>query len=594
MSSVLAPVSIPAPPASSPMRLVDALRILRQPAADAEPFEIELLCGFTPLHLETFLAAHVQLLLPQGNRVATRTGLFGDLAGNLRRLAGQESVAAAILLEWSDLDPRLGLRNLGGWGPGAVEDILQHAQAKAAEYGDLIRQLPRSIQVAVGLPTLPLPPVDTVPGWQSGVFELSLRSIVASLAVTMARRPHTRVINAQRIDSLSPMGQRFDPRSEIISGFPYTASHAVAVAAQLARLLVKNTPLKGIITDLDDTLWNGIVGEVGPDQVHWDLDNKSVIHGLYQQTLKALAAQGTLVAVASKNDAAVVERAFERPDLVLPKDRLFPMEVHWGPKSGSVSRILAKWNIGADAVVFIDDNPAELAEVKQAHPNVETILFPKNNPQAAVELLERLRDLFGKETVSDEDRFRLDSLRQSGAAMGEGEPGQISESFLENAEAEIRMVYRKDPDDPRPFELVNKTNQFNLNGLRLTETAWRERLSRPDTVLQVVNYGDKFGPLGRIGVLLGHKEGDVLTVESWVLSCRAFSRRIEFQCLNQLFEEHGVNRLRFAFVPTAKNGPLQTFFQQFFEGPLAPGMELTAAGFRAVSPKLYHRVTSDY
>jgi FkbH-like protein len=575
------------------MRLVDALRILRQPAAQAEPFEIEMVCGFTPLHLETFLAAHVQLLLPEGSRVATRSGLFGDLAGNLRRLAQQEGVAAAVLVEWSDLDPRLGLRNLGGWGPDAVDDILAHAEAKANEYGELIRQLPRGVQLAVSLPTLPLPPVDTVPGWQSGVFELSLRSVAARLGVAAARRPNARVVNPQWIDRVSPMSQRFDARSEIIGGFPYTASHAVALAGQLARLLVKRTPMKGIITDLDDTLWNGIVGEVGPDQVHWDLDNKSLLHGLYQQTLKALAAQGTLVAVASKNDQAVVDRAFEREDIVLPKERVFPMEVHWGPKSGSVARILSKWNIGPDAVVFIDDNAAELAEVKQAHPQIETILFPKNNPQAAVELIEKLRDLFGKEVVSDEDRFRLDSLRAAGEAMDGVEPGQVSETFLETAEAEIRMIYRKDGDDPRPLELVNKTNQFNLNGLRITETAWRERLNRPETVLQVVNYSDKFGPLGKIGVLLGTRQGDTVTVDAWVLSCRAFSRRIEFQCLNQLFACEGVQRLRFAFEATAKNGPLQSLLGHFFAGPLKPGLELTAAEFAAKAPKLYHRVSSE-
>jgi FkbH-like protein len=155
------------------------------------------------------------------------------------------------------------------------------------------------------------------------------------------------------------------------------------------------------------------------------------------------------------------------------------------------------------------------------------------------------------------------------------------------------MIYRKDADDPRPLELVNKTNQFNLNGLRITETAWRERLNRPETVLQVVNYSDKFGPLGKIGVLLGSQEGDTVTVDAWVLSCRAFSRRIEFQCLSQLFAREGVRRVRFSFLATPKNGPLQSFLGHFFQGPLEPGLELTAAGFEAKAPKLYHRVNSE-
>lgn len=589
MSPATATMTAPAQP---PMRLVDALRILRQPAQESQPFEIQVVCGFTPLHLETFLGAHVQLLLPEGHRVVTRTGLFGDLAGNLRRLEAMGSGAAAILLEWSDFDPRLGLRNLGGWGPDAVEDILQHAHAKADEYGNILASLPKSIQIAVSLPTLPLPPVDTMPGWQAGVFELSLRSICATLAVALARRPNTRVLNAQRLDQVSPASARFDARSEIIGGFPYSAGHTAALAGQLAQLLVKRTPMKGIITDLDDTMWNGIVGEVGADKVHWDLDNKSVIHGLYQQLLKSLAAQGTLLAVASKNDMANVERAFERPDLVVPKDRIFPMEVHWGPKSGSVSRILEQWNIGADSVVFIDDNPAELGEVKQAHPHIETILFPKNNPQAAADMLERLRDMFGKETVSQEDRFRLDSLRASAIARkADGGSAQLSEGFLENAAAEMRISYTKDSEDTRPFELVNKTNQFNLNGRRITEAAWRDRLADPATILQVVNYSDKFGPLGKIGAILGRVDGASMIIDSWVLSCRAFSRRIEYQCLAQLFEKYGAEEILLDYAETPKNGPTRSFLESLLPVPPTSGtIKITKKTFALKAPKLYHSV----
>lgn len=576
------------------MRLVDALRILRQPMPDAAPFEIQIACGFTPLHLETFLGAHVQLLLPENNRVVTRTGLFGDLAGNLRRLEQSAAAAAALLLEWTDFDPRLGLRNPGGWGPEAVDDILAHAQAKAAEYADILSRLPGAMRLVVSMPTLPLPPVDTLPGWQSGYFELSLRAATAAMAAGLARRPGTRILNAQRLDQASPPAARLDARSEILGGFPYSASHAVALASQMARLLVKPAPLKGVITDLDDTLWNGIVGEVGVENVHWDLDHKSVIHGLYQQVLKSLAAQGTLVAVASKNDPKVVERAFDRADLLLPKDRVFPVEAHWGPKSHSVTRILKQWNISADAVVFVDDNPAELGEVKQAHPGIQTFLFPKNNPQQAVELLETLRDLFGKETVSEEDRYRLNSLRQA-SAMPAAQDGSapLPETFLENANAEMTFGYAKDVSDARPFELLNKTNQFNLNGRRMTEAGWRQRLEDPAGILQVVSYTDKFGPLGRIGVLLGRQDGDTIYVDSWVLSCRAFSRRIEYQCLRQLFEVYGAEQVVLDYARTEKNGPTLEFLESLLGRAPGAAVAITKAEFERRSPALYHRVTSD-
>lgn len=576
------------------MKLVDALQILRQPSTEAQPFEVELVCGFTPLHLETYLGAHVQLLLPQGNRISMRRGLYGDIAGNLRRLKTSPISAAAMILEWADLDPRLGVRNLGGWGVDSIGDILSHAKAKASECAEAVRQLPPHLQLAVLMPTLPLPPADTVPGWQSGVFELSLRAIAASLAAEFALRRNTRVVSAQKIDEVSPLHGRFDARSEILGGFPYTAAHSVAVAGQLARLLVPAAPMKGIITDLDDTMWNGLVGEVGASGVYWDLDHKSVIHGLYQQMLNALAAQGTLIGVASKNTASIAEEALKREDFLIPRDRLFPLEIHWGPKSQSVERILKQWNIGADSVVFIDDNAAELAEVQAAHPGITCLQFPKNDAAKALALIEQLRDKFGKETVSEEDRLRVESLRQASTNGFSVEgAGPLSESFLEKAQAELRLGYGKDPSDPRPFELINKTNQFNLNGRRLTEAAWRERLADPDTVLQVASYSDKFGALGKIGVVLGHLREGVLDVECWVLSCRAFSRRIEHQCLSQLFSRLGVRAIRFDFAPTEKNQPLRDFFTDWFGDPLPANPELTAEAFAAGVPRLYHRVNSE-
>ena len=110
------------------------------------------------------------------------------------------------------------------------------------------------------------------------------------------------------------------------------------------------------------------------------------------------------MAVASKNDPAVVEKAFERKDLLLRPEQVFPIEVHWNAKSGSVGRILETWNIAADSVIFVDDSPMELAEVAAAHPGIECVLFPKDDYNACLEMLRRLRDRCGKERVSPTTR----------------------------------------------------------------------------------------------------------------------------------------------------------------------------------------------
>ncbi len=314
------------------------------------------------------------------------------------------------MLEWADLDPRLGLRQTGGWSPALLPDLLESFDGQAARLQAAVERAADDAPVAVCLPTLPLPPIAFTSGWTFSEFELQLRTRLYALASRLAGRTNVRLVNPQRLDQLSPPAERLDVKSDLLSGFPYRTAHASAVAEMLAALLRPTAPKKGLITDLDDALWRGLLGEAGADGVSWSLDRHSHAHALYQQMLQALADSGVLVAVASKNDPARVEEALRRPDLLLQRDRLFPVEAHWGPKSESVAQILRAWNVGADSVVFIDDSPLELAEVQAAHPGVETLLFPKDQDQAVYDLLWRLRDLFGKTAVRAEDHLRRESL----------------------------------------------------------------------------------------------------------------------------------------------------------------------------------------
>jgi len=320
-----------------------------------------------------------------------------------------------------------------------------------------------------------------------------------------------------------------------------------------------------------------------------------LIHGLYQQLLGLLAETGVLIAAASKNDRELVDRALERADLAIPSRYLFPIKAGWGPKSESVGKILRTWNIAADSVVFVDDSPNELAEVKESYPDIECLRFPTHDDQGAFALLGELRDLFGKETILAEDAIRRESLRRDAPVLENGEASRApSDRFLQESEAELSLDFAKEPDEPRALELVNKTNQFNLNGRRYTERLWREYLHQVDTFLLRVAYQDKFGPLGTIAVLAGRRQPEhhALKVDVWVMSCRAFSRRIEHRCLEQLFQQLEVEQIAFDYQPTPRNGPLRDFFSSLFGGPPQPESRLSREDFATHCPPLFHRFTS--
>jgi len=564
------------------VQFTDALKIIREYSfADLPLRQIRLVTGFNPLHLQMFLQAHLQQLLPK-SRVLVSTDVYGDLDGALQRLQTPLADMCAIALEWPDLDPRLGFRQLGGWGPRELTDVVVDVQKRLLGIRDSLESLPSHFPVALSLPTLPLPPVFHTPSCQLSEAEIHLRQAADKLALWAASRPNMRVVRLQ-----SPPA--FDFKGELMAGLPYAMSHADQLAQSFAKLLVPPASKKALITDLDDTLWAGIAGEVGPEAVSWGLDNKTQPHGLYQQLLRALADQGVLIGVASRNDRAIVEAVFQRNDIVLPRDRIFPLEANWNAKSESVTRILHTWNIQAHSVIFVDDSPSELAEVKAAHPTMECIQFDGQDYAEVHSLLYRLRDLFARQFVSQEDGLRRESLR-AGTVFRQAEqsPGASHESFLRDAETKI--IFDFTAATPRTLELVNKTNQFNLNGARYNEKEWHDSFAAPNCFAVSASYRDKYGLLGIIAVLAGQSGDLAVTVNTWVMSCRAFGRRIEYECLKAVLDRFPVQELVFEFSPTTRNEYLQEFFERFLGQKPTGRFTISRSLFLDKCPKLYHEV----
>jgi FkbH-like protein len=575
------------------MKLTEALQHLNgAKAADLPVSRVVLACSFTPLHLGTLLGGHLQVALP-ARRIVVETPVFGDTPANLRSPAVDGAELVLVALEWTDLDPRLGFRHLGGWKSPDLDAIVDASTIALGRLREAVESAAAMRPIAVSLPGLRLPPAFLPPGAQASGHALALRERLARFASECASIRNVKVLDAEALDASSPIAARYDVRSDLATGFPYSMAHASALAAQATACLAPRPPMKGLITDLDDTVWKGLVGEVGSYGVRWDLDGKGQIHGLYQQLLESLADSGVLLAAASKNDADVVATVWQqRTDVVLRRESVFPWEVHWRPKSESVAAILARWNIGADSVVFVDDSPHELAEVKAAFPEMECILFPKAAPQDAFAMFYRLRELFGKHAVLDEDRLRLNSIRNAAELAERSASSSVSDQseFLRGLHGVVRFTIDPPPQEERTLQLVNKTNQFNLNGLRRTQSEWDAMRAADGAFVMSIAYEDRLGPLGTIGVIQGAKTGGRVTVDTWVLSCRAFSRLIEHQTLAFLFDELGADEVAFAYAPTPKNALTGSFLADFV-GPVAAGdVVLPRATFDAKRPTIDQEV----
>jgi FkbH-like protein len=550
-----------------------------------------LACGFEPLHLPVFLRAqYAQRFADRALDVAV--GVYGDLLGNLERARGSGATLAWLVLEWSDVDPRLGLRSTGPWSGSLETVVLGDAVERLNRLREGIARVAEHMPLVVASPSVSFPLLGHTSGWQASTLELELELELTRCLSDVARIGKVSVLHAGRLAAASHAPGRSDPRLELAAGFPYTLEHASALAQGLLELGFPRAPKKGLITDLDDTLWSGIVGEVGPEAVSWSQAEHTQLHAVYQLFLRQLADAGVLLAIASKNEPEVVRAALARHDLLVG-DAFFPIAVSWGPKSEAVSAILRAWNIAADAVVMVDDSRMELEEIRRVHPGIECIEFMPKDARRTLDALVRLRDAFGKPRTLAEDKLRAASIKSS-ALFEQHKSGGDLKSFLLSLDGTVTFDARPGSDGGRWLELINKTNQFNLNGARVSEGEWLRRLGEPGHVALGVAYADRYGALGTIAVVSGRVvRGSVrrLEIDHWVLSCRAFSRRIEDQTLAHLFDLAGVDVLSLSYAKTQRNQPLREFLDRLGLLPAEDGpIEIQRGELVSRVPDLPHRV----
>ena len=327
-------------------------------------------------------------------------------------------------------------------------------------------------------------------------------------------------------------------------------------------------PKKVLVLDLDNTLWGGVVGELGPLGVALGESADGEAFRAFQQHVKGLAARGTVLAVASKNNAADAREPFlQHPDMVLKLSDIAAFEAHWEPKSVSLQRISDTLRLGLDSFVFFDDNPAEREHIRQALPQVEVVDVPED-PSAYVAALEASL-LFESAALTAEDTAR------SGQYQAEQQRQQAGAAFTDlsayltslDQRADLREV--DDADMQRVVQLLGKTNQFNLTTRRHPEAqilAWRQD---PRAILLSLRVADRFGDHGLVAVLIGIPDGDAgdtVVVDTLLMSCRVIGRTVEqflWGAFLQKAKERGYARVQGVYLPTAKNAQVADLYAAF-------------------------------
>ncbi len=373
-------------------------------------------------------------------------------------------------------------------------------------------------------------------------------SVERALDSLKASFPGTPVIVPDLEDLADEAGSFYDERMWKLASMPWSLEGLRSIASETDRLLAmrRGGRKKVLALDLDGVLWDGVVGEDGVDGIAPRTE--------FQSGVKALKNEGVLLVVLSKNNADDVANAWKRPGMILKESDFVAMLTDWEPKSENLAKSAKMLNLGTDSFVFVDDNPAERAEMRARMPEVSVAEFPVT--------VRRLRRLyFPPVAVTAEDLGRTEMYRAEAARKGVAE-GRSLDDYLKDLEIRTDVHVMRDDEIPRVAQLSRKTNQFNVSGNRYTDAEVGRFAADKSHLLVTMRVSDRFGDLGLVA--FAHAaNGEVV---DWTMSCRAMNRKVEFALekrLEECLRARGVETLRATWKRSPKNAPVKELFDGF-------------------------------
>jgi len=310
------------------------------------------------------------------------------------------------------------------------------------------------------------------------------------------------------------------------------------------------------VLDLDNTLWHGVIGDDGLEGiVIGQGDATGEAHLAVQECALALRNRGIVLAVSSKNNEDIARGPFrEHPEMRLREGHIAVFRANWNDKAGNIKAIAKELSLGLDAVVLLDDDPAERQLVRRLLPQVAVPELP-SDPALYVRTL-LASGYFEAVSYLEEDRKRGEFYRDNSHRQALQEDASDGAAYL----ASLKMVLTIQPFDEagrkRIAQLINKSNQFNLTTRRYSEAEVREIEGDPNCFTLQARLTDIFGDNGMISVVVCRRVDKDWEVDSWLMSCRVFARGVENAILQELVREarhRGVRSIIGRYRPTARN-----------------------------------------
>lgn len=517
--------------------------------------------GTTDLMVNALIATGARY----GFAIEVVEGLFGQVV--------QESVDANSVVNASHVDfVLLAINHLAlpiKAMPGDESSELAMVNAAAEWLSQVADGFRRHGGATTLVPTI-APPVEPIFGSHDAVVPGSLQRILQGLNQRLAAEVPEKgnlLLDTATLAAMVGLDQWNDDSYWASSKLLFGQSFLPLYADHVLRLIAaaRGKSRKCLVLDLDNTVWGGVIGDDGLSGiVVGNGSARGEAHLAIQRFAIALRERGVLLAVSSKNEDSIARSPFkEHPEMLLQESHIAVFQANWMDKATNLRAIASELNIGLDAIVLLDDNPAERALIRRELPEVAV-------PELSSDPVDYARTLswagyFEAANYSREDAERA-SYYEANAKRAKL-ASQITD--MDGYLASLGMVMSVSPFGPisrgRITQLINKTNQFNLTTRRYTEQQVAAFEDDERVVTLQWRVTDKFGDNGIVGVIIGLPDGEVLNIDSWLMSCRVLNRGIEQAAVNTLVavgRAKGYRYLRGYYLPTAKNELVHDLYER--------------------------------
>ncbi|MDR0682310.1 MAG: HAD-IIIC family phosphatase [Dysgonamonadaceae bacterium] len=344
-----------------------------------------------------------------------------------------------------------------------------------------------------------------------------------------------------------------------IDALPYFAHSVVQIIAALQGIFKKC-----IILDLDNTVWGGVIGDDGIENIQIGQLGIGKAFTEFQYWIKKLQQRGIIIAVCSKNTESVAKEPFEKhPDMILKLSDIAVFIANWESKVDNICKIQKILNIGFDSMVFLDDNPFERNIVKENIPEITVPELPED-PALYLDYLYSL-NLFETTSYSDEDAQRTAQYQKETARVVFQKSFTNRDDFLKS----LNMCSDTKPFNdfiiPRVAQLSQRSNQFNLRTVRYTENDLKQIMHSDKYFTLSFTLEDKFGDNGLVcAIILEKQPNQTLFINTWLMSCRVLERGMETYVLNAIVntaQKNGYTTLLGEYIPTKKNALVKDHYK---------------------------------